>query len=444
MNFDTMTDQLAEPAPIELEGRKIFGDYTVKKKLGEGGMGAVYLVENDEIGHRMAIKVLHGHVGGNSEMAKRFNREAKAIARLTSQNTIRVFIFGRTEDNLTYLGMEFVKGKSLRDVLFEEGPFDTKRCINILRQCLHALHEAHELGIVHRDLKPDNIMITEYRSTTDFVKVLDFGIAKVKEPDGKPTQKLTQAGVVYGTPEYLSPEQAQALPLDGRSDLYSLGVILYEMVTGKVPFESATAVGILSHHVYTEPTPPSQACRHPVDPRVEKIILKSLLKDPDQRHQSAMDFLQELEDIENDLTGGKATRTAMIDPRQLHMVMQAARARQAGADASASTFDMERTAPMNDPRLQAQPQPTPAPQHTPQPGPQTAPGPQGQFRGHTQQTVQNPAPQDRSMVLYGVIGLLAVILLVLLAALAWVSLTDSGATPPAIEEAAPATEAADP
>lgn len=325
--------------PDDLVGRRIFGDYTVRKKLGEGGMGAVYLAENPNIGQKIAVKVLHSYAAQSEELVQRFNREAQAISRLTHPNIIRVFIFGSTDDFI-YLAMEFVEGKPLRDVIFEASYLDELRTIKLMRQCLHALNEAHDMGIVHRDLKPDNIMITRFRGVEEFVKVLDFGIAKVKEPDGS-SQKLTQAGVVYGTPEYLSPEQAQAKELDGRSDLYSMGIILYEMVTGTVPFQSKTAVAVLASHVYEEPKKPSDLARHTISPEMERIIMKAIQKDPRKRYQTAMEFLADLEALEGKLLGAAATRTTVLDASQLSLVFEVSKAaeRQKAQNAAAAAKD---------------------------------------------------------------------------------------------------------
>jgi serine/threonine-protein kinase len=296
-----------------LVGKRLFGEYRATKKLDEGGMGAVYLLEQEQIDQRIAVKVLHGRAAHNDELVKRFNREAKTVSMLTHPNIIRVFIFGRTEDGLIYLAMEYVQGKSLREVL-EAGPLDELRAIHLMKQTLSALAEAHELGIVHRDLKPDNILLTQYRGTDDFVKVLDFGIAKVKEPAGSNQQKLTQAGVVYGTPEYLSPEQAQALELDARTDLYSMGVILYEMITGQVPFNAPTAVAILTAHVFEQPKRPSEVAPGRVSPEMEKIILKAMAKKTSERFQSANEFLQALEAREQKLKEPGAGAAAAPPP----------------------------------------------------------------------------------------------------------------------------------
>lgn len=332
--------QAPQPDPNDpLIGSRIFGHYVITKKLGEGGMGAVYMAQNPEIEQTIAIKVLHGHAAQNEELVKRFNREAKVICKLTHPNIIRVFIFGHTPTNMIFLAMEYVEGGTLRDVIEKEGQLDALRAIDIMRQCLHALEEAHELGIVHRDLKPDNIMLTNFRKVDEFVKVLDFGIAKIKDQPGSQNQKLTQAGVVYGTPEYLSPEQAQAKELDGRSDLYSMGVILYEMLTGCVPFHSSTAVAILAAHVYDEPEPPSKVAKKAIHPKFDTIIKKALSKKPEERYATAMDFLADLEDVESELTAGAATKTTVLDASQLSLVLEVSRAaqilRESGAKADA-------------------------------------------------------------------------------------------------------------
>lgn len=386
-------------ADDDLVGRKLFGDYVIQKKLGEGGMGAVYLAVNSNIDQKIAVKVLHGYAAQNPELVQRFNREAKAIARLTHPNIIRVFIFGSTEDGLIYLAMEFVQGMPLRDLMVEVGRLEELRAINIMRQALHALNEAHELGIVHRDLKPDNIMLTSFRGVDEFVKVLDFGIAKVKEQDGS-SAKLTQAGVVYGTPEYLSPEQAQAKELDGRSDLYSMGIILYELVSGVVPFQSTTAVAVLASHVYDEPPPPSRVARHSISPKMETVILKAIRKDPNQRYQTAMDFLRDLENLEADLIGEAATKTTVLDASQLSLVLEVSRANQSRAKVAPPPIVPRASAAASAP---------------------TMPNPPPQVQAARPLAVQPEAGSDTpTAILYTVVAGLGVLLLMVIAALVFV------------------------
>jgi serine/threonine-protein kinase len=282
------------PNKNDLVGRTFFGEYTITKKLGEGGMGAVYLARQNAIDQNVALKVLHARAAESNEIVQRFHREAKVISMLSHPNIVRVFIFGRTEDDLLYLVMEFVRGRELRARLDEAGALDELLAIKIMKQACSALAEAHDLGIIHRDLKPDNILLTEFRGEKNFVKILDFGIAKLNETEGKPEQKLTQAGIVYGTPEYLSPEQAQALDLDQRTDIYSLGCILYELITGQVPFTHKNPVQILTKHVFEEAPKPSAVAPGPVAPTMENIIMRAIAKDPDDRFADAMAMFEAL------------------------------------------------------------------------------------------------------------------------------------------------------
>lgn len=343
------------PEEESILGRRLFGEYSVVTKLGEGGMGAVYLLRQDQIDQHIAVKVLHGRAAQNDELVQRFNREAKAVSMLSHPNIINVFIFGRTDDGLIYMAMEYVEGSTLRDVFENEGAIEELRAIKIMKQCLSALSEAHSFGIIHRDMKPDNILLKTYRGEPDFVKVLDFGIAKVKEPSGVPQQKLTQAGVVYGTPEYLSPEQAQAVELDHRSDLYSLGVIFYEMITGRVPFDAPTAVTILTMHVFEEPPRPSEVAPNPVSPETERIILKAMSKKPANRYATAMEFLEDLSKREAQIMAetGRSARVSL--PGDVLV---------SGTFSQLDPGDNGKTVAMDQPNI---PAPAPPPQVTPAP-----------------------------------------------------------------------------
>ncbi|RDV39911.1 serine/threonine protein kinase [Bradymonadaceae bacterium TMQ3] len=280
--------------PNNLVGQSLFGEYTITRKLGEGGMGAVYLAQQNSIDQKIAVKVLHEHSAESDELIQRFHREARVVSMLTHPNIIRVFIFGRTDGGLLYLAMEYVEGQSLRDRMGSQ-PMEEIQAIKLMKQLCSGLSEAHDLGIIHRDLKPDNVLLTDFRGESNFVKILDFGIAKINEVEGGPEQqKLTQAGIVYGTPEYLSPEQAQAMELDHRTDLYSLGVMLYELITGKVPFTGSTPVQILTAHVFNEVPPLATVAPGPVAPTMQRIIMKALAKDPNDRFEDAMEMFEAL------------------------------------------------------------------------------------------------------------------------------------------------------
>ncbi len=256
-------------------------------------MGAVYQARQEAIDQDIAIKVLLAEAAKSQEIVQRFHREAKVISMLTHPNIIRVFIFGRMPNGAFYLAMEFVKGRELREDL-RGRPLDELVAIRIMKQCCSALAEAHDLGIVHRDLKPDNVLLTNFRGDNHFVKILDFGIAKLTDNSSQNEAKLTQAGIVYGTPEYLSPEQAQAFDLDNRTDIYSLGVMLYEMMTGRVPFQGDSPVKILTKHVFEEPASPNQVMGGTIAPTMENIILKAMRKDREERFETALDMFKAL------------------------------------------------------------------------------------------------------------------------------------------------------
>jgi serine/threonine-protein kinase len=244
--------------PASLVGAVLGGRYHIEKVIGEGGMGAVYQAEHTHMRKRLAIKVLHPEMSRLPEVVARFEREAMAAAHIEHPNVAGATDFGKLDDGSFFLVLEYVEGVSLRDRIAHR-PLELGRALHIMRQIASALARAHALGIVHRDLKPENIMLVQRDGDSDFVKVLDFGIAKVPVGDlvgehQAPGQALTQLGMVYGTPEYMAPEQALGQPVDSRADLYALGVMAFEMITGKRPFDHESKVTLLGMHV-TAPIP---------------------------------------------------------------------------------------------------------------------------------------------------------------------------------------------
>jgi serine/threonine-protein kinase len=312
----------ADTEPDPLLDRVLVGKFRLERLLGVGAMGRVYRAEHLSLTQKIAVKVLHQHLTGDESLARRFHREAKSAFTLNHPNSITIMDFGQDDDGLLYIAMELLEGRSLHDVIHEDGPLALERTVRILDQVCLALDEAHHQKIVHRDLKPENIMIQHRRGEPDFVKVCDFGIAKVQDASGE--SAITMAGMVCGTPEYMSPEQARGEPLDGRSDLYSLAVILYQMVTARLPFTAETALGCVTKHLTEQPPRPSEL-RPDLDipPILEEFILRGLAKDPDQRPPSVAAFHEELAEIahrvgrgETDAPVGAAPATGDTAPAQ--------------------------------------------------------------------------------------------------------------------------------
>ncbi|MBL0216563.1 MAG: protein kinase [Myxococcales bacterium] len=273
-------------------GRDIDGRFTILEKLGSGGMGAVYRAEQHSVDREVAIKVVNSSLVSEPEVIKRFLREAKLASRLTHPNAVGVLDFGQTEDGVFYLVMELVSGRTLDDVIKAEHVFKPERVVRIGIQICDALEGAHELSIIHRDLKPSNIMLMA--SGRDLVKVLDFGLAKSTSPDQTSTT-MTGAGAVVGTPAFMPPELATGEPCDARSDLYSLGVILYLLGSGRLPFMSDSVHELLSMHACDDPAPPMTG----VPAKLARVIDKLLAKKPANRYQSAHEARSALEDALN-------------------------------------------------------------------------------------------------------------------------------------------------
>ncbi len=286
------TPDTASATAADRVGELISGRYRITALLGEGGMGAVYLAEHVHMKKRLALKLLHPALAGNEEVIARFRREAEAAAHLDHPNVVAATDFGQTDDGAFFLVLEYIDGTSLREVM-EGGPIPTGRALHIARQIALALGRAHEAGIVHRDLKPENVMLVRKEDDADFVKVLDFGVARIEpqtEREGS-DQPLTRLGTVVGTPAYMAPEQALGEKVTARSDLYALGVVLYEMLTGKHPFDG-DAMAMLSLHLVA-PVPPMET-RAPgvvVPAAVEALVRRLLEKDAAARPASGRELV---------------------------------------------------------------------------------------------------------------------------------------------------------
>lgn len=270
-------------------GRVIQDRYTLSAVVARGGMGKVYKAEQRPLNRVCAVKVLNPNYAGDQdpEFEKRFFLEASIAAKLTHPNTVTVFDYGRTEgeDGFYFMAMEYLEGQTLQRAIREAGSFTEERACHVARQICRALREAHGLGVIHRDLKPANVFLVQHGDESDFVKVLDFGL--VKNVSDSKTEDLTQTGLFMGSPKYMAPEQIQGQRVDARTDVYALGVILYEMLTGKVPFDRPNSVHILMAHV-NEP-PPDMRVMNPnlaISPELEQLVLSCLAKNADDRPES--------------------------------------------------------------------------------------------------------------------------------------------------------------
>jgi len=276
-------------------GKVIDGRYEIQARVGEGGMGVVYRARQMSIDRVIALKMLNSQMQGDQQWVQRFYNEAKACSRLQHPNTIRMFDFGQTQDGRLFMTMEFLDGVSLRDAL-QRGALAPQRVAKILIQCCASLAEAHSIGIIHRDIKPDNVFLLNMAGSPDFVKLLDFSVAKLLEGD----RMKTQAGVVFGTPQYMSPEQGRGVPLDARSDLYALGILGYEMLAGTVPFNDENPMMVIQMHREAAVPPMSEQIPY----AMQMVVRRALEKDPARRYQSSGEMMQHCQQVFAELNSG--------------------------------------------------------------------------------------------------------------------------------------------
>src|SRR5579863_2962224 len=276
--------------------------YRVVTRVGSGGMADVYAVEDMQLGRRVAVKLLHERFAQDEEFVERFRREASSAASLSHANIVNVYDRGQWGGTY-YIAMEYLDGRSLDAIVREEAPLPPDHAIELTEQVLRAARFAHRRGVVHRDLKPHNVIVDEEGR----VKVTDFGIAQAG------ASEITQTGSIMGTARYLSPEQAQGNPVSPRSDLYAIGVMLYELLTGTVPFEGDSVVAIALRHLSEPPRPPSSLVPS-ISPALDAIVLRALAKSPDQRFADADEFLAALENESARIRGDSGAHTAALAP----------------------------------------------------------------------------------------------------------------------------------
>ena len=274
-------------------GATVAGRYAIESVIGEGASGMVYVAER--IGEeyrtqqeRVALKVIHRHMLRDRQIKGRFHREAQLLGKLEGKNLVPLLDFGEDDDGLLYMALELIEGKAL-DELMPEGRFAPERAVSVVRQVCAALEAAHGAGIVHRDLKPGNVLLEKLPGGEERVRVLDFGMAKMLRGDATDSiTALTEQNMVFGTPQYMAPEQARGDEVDARCDVYAAGIILYELLTGTPPFDGSTPIGVMTAHLVEEPTPPSSRAPSVTIPAaLESVVLFALAKKPDDRYPSA-------------------------------------------------------------------------------------------------------------------------------------------------------------
>jgi serine/threonine-protein kinase len=304
-----------------LVGTTLDARYKIERRVGEGGMGIVFLARHIVIEKSVAIKILKRDVARDQNVVRRFVQEAKAASRIGHPNIVDVTDFGTTPDGTTYSVMEYVEGRTLAEVIKTDGRLFVSRAVPIVVQIARALGAAHDKGIVHRDLKPENIFLVNSGGRVDFVKIVDFGIAKVTSVKKVPTQspRLTRQGTVFGTPEYMPPEQASGWPdLDRRVDIYALGIILYEMLVGRVPHKGDSLMETLTMQINDPILPPTQIAPDlQLSEKFENVLLRTVAKDREQRYQSMSELIGALEKVAGNVSDNvrrEASRPPQVEP----------------------------------------------------------------------------------------------------------------------------------
>ncbi len=375
-------------AETNLVGNNLEGRFQIISELGEGAMGKVYLAEHPVLGRQYAVKVLKETAAANKNLAERFRREAKIASRLDHPNIVVITDFGTMENGQLYLIMEYIDGESLRELLerIEPHRLPMTRSLELIRQLSDAIDAAHRAKIVHRDIKPDNILLGKNRSGGDLVKILDFGLAKIVEGTDMP--KLTKAGDIFGSPYYMSPEQCVGEPSDHRADIYALGVVAFELLVGRVPFDGKSIPAMLKAHLSDPPPRPSSllpAGEEPLPAELEEFVLRCLAKKREDRPQSAADFKELIETYQE--KNREATEAAAIHRPAGAISAVMAQVQPAFEQAVRASQDA----------LAAQPNaPVPAPVTTPAQGPGQPPPPPG--AGVAPPQVAPAAPSAPSML----------------------------------------------
>ncbi len=330
------------PPKDPLVGQLVAGRFLVTEPIGAGGVGKVYKALQVDLDRPVAIKVLRQEAAADRDQTLRFHREARTASKLNHPGCVTMYDFGEWKNRL-YLAMEFIDGRTLAEIIKKEYPLATDLVVDLLAQVCDALDAAHRLGLLHRDLKPENILVRQDASGHQQVKLVDFGLAVIQ--DTPVSERLTQDGSIFGTPAFMSPEQCRGMTLDARSDIYSLGCILYEMLAGTPPFEAENPIDLMTQQIFSEPPPPSsRAMGSFVHARLETLAMKALAKDPADRPQSALDFRSMLLEALSDQPDSTQAHRVQVAP-----LTRTDRANRAGLPRTPASTHMERPTMVDNP-----------------------------------------------------------------------------------------------